>query len=113
MNILKCPVTGEKILTVGANGVMKRENYSEVWFVLSDGSRMRVAISNNAKKNLKEKEADELYATIKKDWAQVIKSKTLDEKTKKKQLKRIDNLTYLSVESRDGLIIKKQKDVDK
>lgn len=113
MKILYCPITGEKILTIGADGVRKRENYADVWFNLSDGSRMRVAMSKNAKKQLKESDADEIYRIIKKEWADSIKGKVLTKKTKDLQLERIDKLEYATVEASAGIIIKKQKNVNK
>jgi hypothetical protein len=113
MNILYCPVTGEKILTIGSNGVMKRENYAEVWFNLSDGSRMRVAMSKNAKDQLKEIDADELYKKIKKGWSDAISAKVLPAKQKALQLARINKLAYQKVEVNSGVLItKKQKDVN-
>jgi hypothetical protein len=111
MNILTCPITGEKILTIGPGGVRKRENYAEVWFTLSDKSRMRVAMSKNAKAQLKESDADELYRKIKKGWTEAIQAKVLPKKQKELQLSRIDKLTYHAVEAKAGILIdKKQKD---
>lgn len=110
MKILNCPITGEKILTIGANGVMKRENYAEVWFHLSDGSRMRVAMSRNAKEQLKESDADELFGKIKKQWTDGLKAKKIPEKIKKNHLGRMEKLTYEKVEGAAGIIIEKQKD---
>ncbi len=107
--MLYCQITGEKILTIGNNGVTKRENYVEVWFELSDGSRMRVAMSKNAKEQLKEIDADEVYRKIKKEWSDAIKNKIIPAKQKALQLARINKLTYKNVEGRAGVIINKQK----
>jgi hypothetical protein len=111
MDAIHCPITGEKIISIGANGVRKRENYAEVWFKLSDGSRMRVAMSKNAKAQLKESDADEVYRKIKQGWTEAIQSKVLPAKQKTAQLSNIDKLTFSKVETRAGILIdKKQKD---
>ncbi len=108
MKVLNCPVTGEKILTIGANGVMKRENYAEAWFVLSDGSRMRVAMSKAAKKNLTEKQADALFKGISKDWNDSIRGKVLPKRQKDVQIGRLNKLTYKRVEEKDRVMITKK-----
>jgi hypothetical protein len=111
MNPINCPITGEKIISIGSNGVRKRENYAEVWFHLSDGSRMRVAVSKNAKAQLKEADADEVYRKIKMGWTESIQSKVMPKKQKDIQLARIDALTFSKVETKAGILIdKKQKD---
>lgn len=108
MNVLHCPVTGQKILTIGSGGVMKRENYAEVWFVLSDGSRMRVAMSKEAKKNLTEKQADTLFKNINKEWSDSIRGKVLPKKKKDIQMARVGKLTYHRVEEKDRVMITKK-----
>lgn len=112
MKILNCPITGEKILTIGAKGVMKRENYAEVLFSLADGSKMRVAMSKDAKKTLTQKSADKLIQKIKGEFTEVIESKDIPIEEKTKQLERITKIDYTKIEDKKGLIINiKQKNV--
>jgi len=107
MNYLKCPITGETILKITPKGIFQRVNYSEIFFKLNDGSKMRIAVSKNAKKSLTEKQADDLFSKINKDRINRIKTKALDEDVKNKQLKRITDLKYNLIEDRGGSLFKK------
>lgn len=107
-NILNCPVTGQKILSIGPRGVMKRENYAEIFFILSDGSRMRVAVSKAAKRQFKQADANKIFQQISKDWQNNIKTKVIDKARKDKQIARVQKLSFVAVEDRGGVLIGKE-----
>jgi hypothetical protein len=111
MNPFDCPISGEKILAVSGRGVVRLSNYAEIWFELSDGSKMRMAISKNARKDIGELKVNEIFAKIKTDMLNSVKSKVLDVKTSKKQLARINKLTYTKVFDREKTYVEK-KNVD-
>jgi hypothetical protein len=108
MNILQCPITDEKILSISSNGVRRRENYTEVFFYLTDGSRMRIAMSKNAKDNLTEKQADDFIKKIKYEWKTGLNNKVLEKEMKKIHLRRIEKMGYNKIEDRNGIILQKK-----
>jgi len=103
---IKCPITDEVILRINQQGLVQRVNYSEVFFVLSDHSKMRILISKNAKKNLKKSQTNELFKNIQKERIIKLKGKPLDEKKKKKHLDRLKKLSYSEVVDRAKSLIK-------
>jgi hypothetical protein len=105
MNFLNCPITGETILKITPRGLSRTSLYSELWLTLSDKSKMRVAVSKNAKKNLKIKQIEELFEKIKKERKENLKGKLLDTKKKKKHLERIMDLSFTKVEDRSKQIL--------
>lgn len=112
MDIATCPVTGEKIIDIGRNGVTKRSNYAEAWFVLCDGSRMRVAMSRNAKKHLTEKQADAIMNGVRKEWEDSIRSKAIPKDEKERRLARIRGTGYSEVLAREGeTIVEKAENI--
>ncbi len=110
---IRCPITDEVILRITPNGIVQRVNYREVWFNLSDGSKMRMALSKSAVDNLKESQVDRLFEAIKKQRTDKIKGKVLDKKVRERQLERIDKTAITRVESKLGVIIDKLKKYDK
>jgi len=105
---IRCPITDEVILKMTPKGLVQRVNYTEVWFNLSDGSRMRIPMSKNAVKFLKEKETDNLFKKIQEIRTNKIKGKVLPKKIKDKQLARISKLSYKEVEDRNKSLIRKK-----
>lgn len=106
---IRCPITNEVIINTSKNGLVQRSNYSEIWFKLSDGSRMRVAVSKNAKNNLTEKQADEIFNEIQKGRINRLKSKALKIKVKEKQLKRINGTKVEAILDKANILINKKK----
>jgi hypothetical protein len=105
---IKCPITNEVILKITPNGMTQRINYCEIWLHLIDGSRMKLAISKNAKKNLKQSHIDEIFAKIKADRLNRIRGKALPAKVKAIQLARIEKTDYREVIDKAKSLIKKK-----
>ena len=106
---IKCPITNEVILRITPNGIVQRVNYCEVWFKLSDGSRMRVAMSKNAKKNLKQAQSDELFSSIRNTRLNKIRGKSLPKEVKERQLARVEKCKYTELIDRSKSLIKVKK----
>jgi hypothetical protein len=68
---------------------------------------MRIALSKNAKKNLKEKQVDEFFEKLRKERLNNLNRKAIDEKKKDTQKMRIKNIGYTEVIDRGGLLLKK------
>ena len=111
MNPFNCQISGEKILAVSGRGVVRLSNYAEIWFALSDGSKMRISISKNARKDIDDLKIEEIFVKIKAEMLSSVKSKVLDEKTRKIQVGRINKLTYIRVFDREKTYVEK-KDVN-
>ena len=107
MDITLCPITGEKIIAITNRGVTRMSNYSEVWFDLTDGSKMRLQISVNGKKNLTEKILDEVFLNIKKEMENSTRSKALPAETMERYLEKIKNLDYKKVFDKKNIYIEK------
>lgn len=106
-NFLKCPFTDETIMKITPRGIFRTPLYSEVFLELTDGSRMRIALSKNAKKNLKVKQVDDFFEKLRKDRIKRVKSKVLTKETREKHLSRINKVEYKSVFDRGALLLKK------
>lgn len=103
MKKILCPVTGDTILTIDAKGIRKRENYAEVFFTLSDGSRMRVSVSKRAKENLTKEQADTYLADFKARSSSVIgKAKHLKKAKRDDAVSKINRLSYTEITDRRG-----------
>ncbi len=102
---LRCPITGETILKVMPRGISRTSLYSEIFFLLYDGSKMKVAISRNAKKNLNLKKARELFEKIRKE--RIAKLKTNDTDLKRKMKNKIEKTDFKKIISRQGLSLSK------
>jgi len=111
MNPFNCQISGEKILALSGRGVVRLSNYAEIWFELNDGSKMRVCISKNARKDIDGLKVEEIFGKIKEEMLSSVKSKVLDNKTRKKQVGRINKLTYTKVFDREKTYVEK-KDVN-
>ncbi|HBI50259.1 MAG TPA: hypothetical protein DDY21_00195 [Candidatus Moranbacteria bacterium] len=106
---IKCPITNEVILKITPNGIIQRVNYCEVWFSLDDGSQMKVAMSKNAKKNLKKSQTDELFSKINIERRNKILAKVITKEKKEEQLSRIDKSNYSDVKDKIGILVKIDK----
>lgn len=108
---IKCPITDEVIATFGKDGFVRRENYREVFFVLSDHSQMKILISKSAKDNLKENQLETIFKEIQDRRIINMRGKALPQKKKDSILKKLKNIEFVSViDKKDTLISKKVLD---
>lgn len=97
----KCPYCAKEIMTLDEkNNPLMLTGYSTFWMMLSDGSRMKVAICEDCKKTLTKKKVDALMIAHQEFWKKGIESQ-LDEKIaelnqrKQEQINYYTNLTSL------------------
>ena len=107
MNYVKCPITDEDILKVTPRGILRTPLYSEIFYKLTDGSIMRIAVSKNAKKNLKKKNLKELFEKIRKERLNNLKIKDIPKKDKEKYYKAIEEIGYKDVKDKRGISLNK------
>lgn len=90
----KCPFCEKEILKVDAkNNPIRQKGYSEFWVALSDGSRMKVAICEECKKKLTEKEAEKVLEAHRVFWAKGIES-SIDNKISELEEKKQQDINY-------------------
>jgi hypothetical protein len=102
MKEITCPICDATIYTADR----KRENYAEIWFDLSDGSKMRVCVCSNCLARLDEKMTDDLFAKIQDGFNKELNQNPT---SKKKHFDRVKNLKYKEVFDKGALSIKKNK----
>lgn len=97
MKKIFCPITGDTIIVSDSRGTRKRENYSEIKIILSDGSTARIPVSARAKKNLKKKEIDALTESLREMAKDAVNRSTKSEKEKRKLLSKIEKMKYTQI----------------
>lgn len=96
----KCPFCKKEILKKDKDdNPVKLEGYSEFWVLLSNKTRMKVAICDSCKKELKKKDAEAVVSVHCELWADGIKE-SYDrqiEQLKKDQKREINNYSNLKL----------------
>ena len=65
----KCPFCEMEVMSLDRNNnPQKLDNYSEFWILLSDSSRMKVAICKDCRKTLTQQQVDELMIVHREFW---------------------------------------------
>lgn len=105
---IKCPITDEVLATFGKDGFTRRSNYREVFFVLSDHSRMKIIISKTAMNDLKKEKLDEIFNEIQSKRVNNLKGKSFDKKNKELAIKRLSLLGYNKVVNKKDTLIDKK-----
>ena len=106
-NKIKCPLTDEIIAILSVKGIRRMSNYREIWFILSDKSKLKQNISKNALGNLNEEQLDEALKKVKKDWIESTKQKPIDQKKKIKRIQKLKKIDYSQVVDKNGVLFEK------
>lgn len=90
----KCPLCAQVILEKDKNNnPVRLEGYSEFWILLSDCSRMKVAICKNCKKSLTKKNASEILAAHREYWEKGI-IEDMNRKIQELEQKKLQDVNY-------------------
>jgi len=102
----KCPLCGKEIMKSENNKTRVLEGYDTFWILLSDTSRMKVAICKKCKKTLTEKIVNEIVTAHQEMWTKGI-TKDINSKiseleaTKQQQLNYYQNLSSVKFALRE------------
>lgn len=102
----KCPFCEKEIMKSENNKASVLEGYDTFWILLSDTSRMKVAICKDCKKSLTDKKVSEVVTAHQEMWAKGI-TKEIDikiselESTKQQQLNYYQNLSSVKFALRE------------
>lgn len=89
----KCPYCEKEIMKEEKNNSVMLKGYSTFWVLLSNSSRMKVAICEDCKKTLNDKKVEELIAAHQEFWTQGIEN-TLDAKIEEIKKQKEENVNY-------------------
>lgn len=105
MITINCKICNTTVMTQEG----KRENCVDLWFELSDGSKVKAYICTNCLVNFGEAYADQIFQSIKDSWTTSM-NRLGD--TDEEHFARVEALEYLKVSNNDNILIDKTKTND-